>query len=402
MSWSSTRPRVAMLTYSTKPRGGVVHALELSEALHARGEQVHLFGLGDPAGGFYRPTSVPYTLCPPLPPAETLEGRVYQAADALAEGLATVVDDFDVFHAQDCIAARAALAVKAEHPDMIVVRTVHHVDDFTTPALVECQKRSIIDPDHVIAVSRYWMDVLERDFSVRASIMFNGVNAAKFALSDPARAARLRSSIGADGRFLFLTVGGIEPRKGSMQLMEALAVLKEELDRPPLLAIVGGHSFQDHSAYRESVFARVKELGLQEGQDFVVLGTVPDKELPSWYRAADAFVFPSLKEGWGLAVLEAMAAGLPTVVSDIPVFREYLTHDDGALLVDLEEPRSLAETLLRIVRDPELRARLTASAPAVAARFTWDESARSHAALYRRILEGRKTPPVGEAQELTG
>ncbi len=56
----------------------------------------------------------------------------------------------------------------------------------------------------------------------------------------------------------------------------------------------------------------------------VLLGTVPDDELPSWYTAADVLAFPSTKEGWGLAVLEAMSAGLPVVASDLPVFREYL------------------------------------------------------------------------------
>ena len=92
-----------------------------------------------------------------------------------------------------------------------------------------------------------------------------------------------------------------------------------------MLAVVGGHSFQDYTAYRDAALAGLPDLGLELGRDVVLLGTVPDDELPAWYRAADALAFPSLKEGWGLAVLEAMAAGLPVVATDIPVFREYLT-----------------------------------------------------------------------------
>ena len=100
-----------------------------------------------------------------------------------------------------------------------------------------------------------------------------------------------------------------------------------------MLAVVGGHSFQDYRAYRDAALAGLPELGLELGRDVVLLGTVSDDELPAWYRAADAFAFPSVKEGWGLAVLEALSAGLPVVASDIPVFREYLTDGRDALLV---------------------------------------------------------------------
>jgi len=153
---------------------------------------------------------------------------------------------------------------------------------------------------------------------------------------------------------------------------------------PPLLAVVGGHSFQDHDAYRQRVLDRAAELGVPVGEAVVLLGTVPEDELPRWYHAADAFVFPSLKEGWGLALLEALAAGLATVATDIPVFREFLGEQD-ALLVPAGDAGALGDVMVRVVSDPELRSRLGRRGPRVAGRYTWRRCAEQHAAIYRRL-----------------
>lgn len=379
--------RVAMVTYSTRPRGGVVHALELTEALAARGRGVHLFALGDPATGFGRAVRTPVTIVPAPPRADTLTQRVFDSATALEEGLAGRLDAFDLVHVQDCVAARAALALRGRGGAPPVVRTVHHVDDFATPALVECQRRSIVEPDHVLVVSTHWRNVLRRDFGVEAEVVTNGVDAARFAQPDGVDPGALRRARGLGDRFLFLTVGGIEPRKGTMELVEAFADLAAELPRPPALAVVGGHSFQDHTPYRERTLRRVRELGLGE-DELLLLGTVTPGELVAWYHAADAFVFPSVNEGWGLAVLEALSAGLPVVATSIPVFREYLTDGTDAVLVSPHAPAALADAMHDLVHDADLRARLGRAGPATAARFTWAEAARRHVEIYDRIAPG--------------
>jgi glycosyltransferase involved in cell wall biosynthesis len=215
----------------------------------------------------------------------------------------------------------------------------------------------------------------------------NGVDGRRFTRPQGTSGQACRARIGAEGRFLFLTVGGLEPRKNSLALIEALAAVRSRTARCPLLAVVGEHSFQDHSSYRDSVLNRAEELGLQVGSDIHLLGTVPDSLLPAWYHAADAFVFPSTKEGWGLAVLEAMSAELPVVASDIPVFREYLDRDD-ALLVAPHDHAALAHAMYRLIVDPGLRASLARRGREVAARYTWDQCARQHMAFYR-TLRGR-------------
>jgi glycosyltransferase-like protein len=374
---------VALLTYSVKPRGGVVHTLALGEALHRSGYPVRIFALGDPAAGFHRAVRAPYTIIPAPPARPTLEERVFASVEALTVGLARQADAYPIMHAQDCISARAACAVRdgGQRPGPVVVRTVHHVDDFTSPSLIECQQRAIIEPDRVLAVSEHWRHLLREQYGVDAGVVPNGVDAARFRAADAGLAWRLRRRVGAAERKLILAVGGIEPRKGSDTLVRAVAALRES-GRDPVLAIVGGHSFQDYRAYADRVLAMVPELGLAIGRDVVLLGTVPDAELPAWYAAADVLAFPSTKEGWGLAVLEAMSAGLPVVTSDLPVFLEYLQPGRDALVVPVGDPAALSGALAAILDDPGLAGRLRAAGLAVSGAHTWSRSAREHRAVY--------------------
>ena len=367
-----------------------MHTLALAEELHRQGVAVEVIALGDPRTGFFRRVDAPLHLIPSPPPLETLEQRVAAAIDALTDGLrsrraaATLPH---ILHVQDCISARAAVRLRDEGAPVFVLRTVHHVDDFTTPDLIECQLRSILDPDRLLVVSRMWRDLLAAEYGVEATVVTNGVDRSRFTVEPTAEeiAAR-RARIGAEGRFLVLTVGGIEPRKGSDHLVRAMALLRERLDRSPVLAVIGGHSFQDHRAYRDGVLASLPGLGLELGRDVVLLGTLPDDEIPGWYHAADAFAFPSVNEGFGLVVLEALAAGTPTVVTDLPVFREYLKAGHDALVVQAGDDQDLAAQLDRLATDPALRASLTTAGRLVAARFTWSACASQHRVVYDEVL----------------
>ena len=381
-----TAPPVALLTYSVKPRGGVVHTLHLAEALHEARYPVHVVALGDPAVGFFRPVRAPCTIVPAPPHLPTLEERVFASVDALATGLSGLTGNYPVWHAQDCISARAACRIRdgCANGAPLVVRTVHHVDDFTTQALIDCQRQAIAEPDQVLVVSEQWRRIIAEDYGISATVVRNGVDLDRYRSADRRLAAGLRESTGAGGRPLVLTVGGIEPRKGSDTLVRAIALMRRG-GHDPVLAVVGGHSFQDYRAYRDRVFSLLPDLGLTVGRDVVLLGTVADAELPAWFAAADVFAFPSTKEGWGLAVLEAMSAGLPVVASDLPVFREYLRPDRDALLVPVGDPAALAGALTSVIRDPCLGQRLSAEAQVMAATFTWTATAAQHRAIYASL-----------------
>jgi glycosyltransferase-like protein len=391
-------PPVLLVCHSTRPRGGLVHTLSLGEALRAVGIDAHLVALGDPAAGLFRRSTLPHTIVPSPPPAETLEERVFAAVDALEAGLGALCPPGPVvLHAQDCIAARAACRIRDGHaitgprPGAVVVRTVHHVDDFTTPALIECQLRAILDPDRVLVVSEHWRKLLAVDYGVEATVVRNGVDPARFGSGTAGEREQFRARAGAGpdtDTFLILTVGGIEPRKGSVTLLEAMAqVAARPNGSRPVLAVVGGHTFFDYRSYRDSALARLPELGLVEGRDILLLGTVSEADLGAWYRAADAFAFPSVKEGFGLVVLEALAAGLPVVASDIPVFAEYLQDGESALLVPPGDPDALAGALHRLAGDPALRIRLAAGGKPLVDRFTWAASARTHRDIYAAATE---------------
>ena len=381
---------VALITYSTKPRGGVSHTLALGEALHARNHPVLIVGLGDPSAGFFRPVRAPTLIVPApgTPPGAGLEAKVDANIDALEAALGDVAVRFPILHAQDCISARAAARVRDAGAGVMVVRTVHHVDDFDTEKLMDCQRKAILEPDHVLVVSRMWQRILAEDYGVHPELVGNGVAVGRYRSAVPGLARRMRERVAPAGP-LVLSVGGIEPRKGTDTLVRALARLRRAAladgTPPAVLAVIGGHSFQDHRWYRDKVLAELPGLGLAAGRDIVELGTVPEQEMPAWYAAADVLAFPSTKEGFGLAVLEAMAAGTPVVTSDLPVFSEWLRPGRDALCVPVGDDARLADAIGSVLTQPDLAARLRAAGRAVASQRSWTAEAARHQRLYRQF-----------------
>ncbi|WP_055612503.1 MSMEG_0565 family glycosyltransferase [Streptomyces phaeochromogenes] len=358
---------IALLSYSTKPRGGVVHTLALAEALAATGQDVTVWTLGRGGdSGFFRPVDpavrlriVPF---PDGPPQESVGERILRSIAVLGEAFEPFAAAYDIVHAQDCISANAV--------DGRCVRTVHHIDHFTTPELAACHERAIVEPYAHICVSASVAAELTDGWGIKAEVVPNGVAYDRFATTDPAARANWRSRLGG----YVLTVGGIEPRKGSLDLLEAYALLRAE--HPAVrLVIAGGETLFDYRDYRTRWENRAAELGVEP----LVLGQVAEDELPSLVAAADAFAFPSVKEGFGLAAMEALAAGVPLVVRDLPVLREVF----GPTARFAATPHDLAT---------ELGHALTTDAPArreagraLAARHTWASAAHSHLDFYRSL-----------------
>jgi glycosyltransferase-like protein len=359
---------IALVSYSTKPRGGVVHTLALAEALAAAGQQVTVWTLGRGGDtGFFR--DVDAAVRQRIVPFPDLAGE--SVGERVLRSIAALRDDFDpapydIVHAQDCISANAVGRC---------IRTVHHIDHFTTPELAACHERAITTPYAHVCVSRSVAGELATGWGLKARVIPNGVAYERFAAAaqDAAAQAEWKARL---GRYV-LTVGGIEPRKGSLDLLDAYALLRSS--HPDVrLVIAGGETLFDYRDYRARWEARAVELGVEP----VVLGAVPDSDLPTLVAAADAFAFPSTKEGFGLAAMEALAAGVPLVVRDLSVLREVF----GPAALFAADTDSLALQLGRSLDDPGTRRQ--AAGRALAARHTWEAAAREHLDLYRSLAVG--------------
>jgi glycosyltransferase-like protein len=360
--------RIALLTYSTKPRGGVVHTLALAEALARAGQDVTVWTLG--RGGdtaFYRRVdpavtvqAVPFSAVD----GESVGARILRSIDVLRDAFHGSADaGYHIVHAQDCISANAV-----EH----CVRTVHHLDSFTTPELVRCHDRAITRPYAHICVSAAVAREVRDGWGLRPTVIPNGVDWQRFSTAD---GTRWRQRF---GRYV-LAVGGIEPRKGSLDLLEAYAQLGRS--QSPLV-FAGGETLFDYRGYRATFEARARELGVTP----VMLGTVDDADMPDLVAGAAILPFLSVKEGFGLAAMEALAAGVPVVARDLPVLREVFREQ-----VEYAADVPAMAAALRQALDGAYGYR-TQSGSALARSYSWDAAADAHVRFYQRVLADSQPP----------
>ena len=373
--------RVAMLAHSPLPRGGVVHAMSLSEALTALGCEAVLHAPDATGAGFFRRAACATRAFPvALAPPDTTQMVAQRIADYAAWLRREANRGYDVYHAHDGISGAALAQLKRERLIDGFVRTVHHLDAFADPRLNAWQDASIREADALLVVSELWRRRLREEFGRDAAHSGNGVDLTRYS---PARggedALRARLRLG-DGP-VFLAVGGVEARKNTRAMLQAFDLLLREAPGARFV-IAGGASLLDHSAYQAEFRADLAAMG-ERTAAVVLTGPVADAEMPALYRLATALVFASLKEGFGLCVLEAMASGTPVVVSRTAPFTEYLSEGD-ALFCDPYDPASIAAAMRAAMQPDEAR---RARGFAIAARQGWDAVARRNLALYHRLRE---------------
>ncbi|QSY97839.1 MSMEG_0565 family glycosyltransferase (plasmid) [Rhizobium bangladeshense] len=379
-----SRPlRIAMLAHSTNPRGGVVHAMQLSEALTALGHEVVLHAPDSRGTGFFRKAKCGTVAFPVGPAVSGMTGMVEQRiGDYVRHFERPTAHDFDVFHAHDGISGNAMATLKRQGLIPRYARTVHHVDQFDDPLLMELQDRSINEASLFFTVSATWQQYLEKR-GVSASIVGNGVDTERYAPSWSGEQTALRDRLKLPAGPLFLSIGGVEARKNTIGILDAFRQLRA-VQPEAQLVIAGGASLLDHSGYQDE-FRSELALLREHASAVHLIGPVADEDMPNLYRLADALVFPSLKEGFGLVVLEAMASGVPAIVSSIAPFTEYLAGDD-AIWCDPHHPASIAEAMaLALV--PQIRNRVIPRGLDVAGRFSWRHVAEAHLAAYETLKE---------------
>lgn len=232
--------------------------------------------------------------------------------------------------------------------------------------------------DAIIAVSQHTRRDLIELYGAPADkihVVYEGIDPA-FAPVAPAEAARVRQQYSPQTRSAprpyLLMVGTLEPRKNHLTAMRALARLKA-LGFPQRLLIVGGEGW---------LFAPIRQAvqDLQLEGDVIFAGYVPFADLPALYTGADCVLLPSLYEGFGFTVLEAMACGAPTVCSTISSLPE--VAGDAALLVPPTDDEALAAAVQRVLTEPGLAEAMRSKGFQQAAGFRWERCAEETVAVY--------------------
>ena len=382
--------KVGLLTHSLRPRGGVVHTLELAHALARRGHAVTVIAAAEPGERLFRAVGFPVETIA-LPPLQgELVAQVTQRIDTLVQALPPLLarGGFDLLHAQDSLSGNAlALLREAGYVLPPWLRTVHHLDDFSQPLLNRWQERAWRAADGVACVSDGWCRHFREVLQQPAERMYNGVDLARYRPQPEPGDAEAIEALGlpADTGPVLLLVGGVEERKNSVRLLQAFAQLRatDAAWADARLVVAGGASMLDHGAARRDWLAVLAATGLAEGPQQPVLrtGPLPDALLPALMRRAGMLAMPSLVEGFGLAALEALACGTPVLVSRRPPFTETLHDTPAVAWCDPEDVASIATGLQEVLALPRLPA-----PPPVCVAHSWARSAALHDDWYQRVL----------------
>ncbi len=238
--------------------------------------------------------------------------------------------------------------------------------------------RAQIDGGTFLAVSEATGDELQRQLGVpadRIRVVYSAA-APQFRRLDESKARDIvEASFGLDGDFV-LAVGTLEPRKNLRRLLEAYAALEDDVRANTPLVIVGGESWREEDL-GETIAQRPELATVQ------IARRVQDGELLALYNTATVFAYPSLAEGFGLPVAEAMACGAPVLTSNRSSLPE--VAGDAAQLVDPEDIDDIHRGLAELLADPELRRTLRARGSEQAASFSWRRTATETLALYREL-----------------
>ena len=194
-------------------------------------------------------------------------------------------------------------------------------------------------------------------------------------LTGPAPLELVRRRYGLPPTYI-LFVGRLEPRKNVPRLLDAYAMLlKEGIDIPPLV-LAGARGW-----HMRAVDARLRQLT----GHVRLLGYVPEADLPAVYAGARLFVYPSVYEGFGIPVLEALSCGVPTITSNVSSMPE--VAGDAAELIDPHDTDALRRAIARLLRDDQRCVELRRSALRRASAFSWDRTARLTADAYTRAFD---------------
>jgi glycosyltransferase involved in cell wall biosynthesis len=274
-----------------------------------------------------------------------------------------------------------------KHPGKLVV-TIHDLSFFVYPEFhteanrTHCLKGTIeaaLYADKIIAVSDHTKNDLVKYLNVpeeKIAVIYEAAGEQFKPVRDEALIRTVRKKYSLQKEYI-LTVGSIEPRKNHKRLIEAYSMLPAELRRQYDLVVAGGKGWLN-----SDIPALVEKLKLSTNVRFI--GYVAEEDLPTLYSTATVFAYPSLYEGFGLPVLEAMACGCPTIVSANSSLSEIV--DESGLFVDATSVDEISAKLQAMLTDQALRGKFRSEGIKKAAAFSWKETARQTLDVYKEVL----------------
>lgn len=227
--------------------------------------------------------------------------------------------------------------------------------------------------DHLIAVSEFGRQEISTYFKIpssRIAVIYNALPAS-FTNNHP---EKVRADLGLPPSYM-LSVGRLDPHKNILRLLEAYAIARSRGVHEPLVLVGGAHL----PKYSTAVLEAIERLDLTH--EVFRPSIIPDHDLPDVYRGARALVYPSLHEGFGMPLLEAMASGTPIACSNTTALPEIAK--DAALLFNPESVPDIADALCTITSDAQLRENLVTRGFARVQDFSWEQSVTRLIALYR-------------------
>ena len=296
----------------------------------------------------------------------------------------TFLGRIDLFHSPDFVLP----PVMGSIPTILTVHDLSflHYPETVPDTLVNYLNRtvpwSVERAQAVLADSLSTKRDLQAMWSVpeeKITVLYSGVNERFKPVTDAVTLAAVRERLGLGGAPFVLAVGTVQPRKNYPFLIRAFRPVAERF--PHSLVIAGGRGWLS-----EEIPAEIERQGLA-GRVFLA-GFVDDADLPALYSAADILAFPSLYEGFGLPLLEAMACGTPVISSNASSLPEVARsgESEAAILISPHDEAAWSDAMIRLLSDPELRGRLIAAGYEQVGRFSWAAAARQLSTLYRSLL----------------
>jgi glycosyltransferase involved in cell wall biosynthesis len=289
----------------------------------------------------------------------------------------------DIYHCPDFVLPplRRARGILTVH-DLAFLMRPDCADAHLRAYLEDVVPRSVRRADFIIADSentRNDLVVLLGANPASIAVVPGGVEERFKPITDPEQLTKARRMLGVGEAPFILAIGVLEPRKNLNRLMDAFHHLKqrETVSRDMRLVLAGGKGWLYDDIFEHHDASPIRD-------DILLPGFVPDELLPAIYSAADVLAFPSLYEGFGLPILEAMACGTPVVASRASCLPE--VAEGAALMVDPTNVEALAAALELVLVDTDLRAGLIARGLQRASEYSWRRAAEQLLGVYRRVV----------------